>query len=96
MVDNASEYMIKVVDDLLDTLTNGEHRRTIKALETDTDKSSVRMFFFFSSKIGCEKYSAFKIYFIANFIQSSCKGRPMRKICTSVAKYWDFSIFNIK
>lgn len=47
MVDNASEYMIKVVDDLLDTLTNGEHRRTIKALETDTDKSSVRMFFFF-------------------------------------------------
>lgn len=95
MVDNASEYMIKVVDDLLDTLTNGEHRRTIKALETDIDKSSVRMFLF-SSKIGCEKYSAFKIYFIANFIQSSCKGRPIRKICTSVAKYWDLSIFKIK
>ncbi|VIO95854.1 Conserved hypothetical protein, putative [Brugia malayi] len=41
MVDNCGEYMIKVVDDLLDTLTNGEHRRTIKALETDADKSSV-------------------------------------------------------
>ncbi|EFO22278.1 hypothetical protein LOAG_06208 [Loa loa] len=41
MVDNCGEYMIKVVDDLLDTLTNGEHRRTVKALETDTDKNSV-------------------------------------------------------
>ncbi|VDK75517.1 unnamed protein product [Litomosoides sigmodontis] len=41
MVDNAGEYMIKVVDDLLDTLTNGEHRRTIKALETDVEESSV-------------------------------------------------------
>ncbi|KAL3997419.1 hypothetical protein ACH3XW_10835 [Acanthocheilonema viteae] len=44
MVDNAGEYMIKVVDDLLDTLTNGEHRRTIKAVEADMDKSSVSQF----------------------------------------------------
>lgn len=50
MVDNAGEYMIKVVDDLLDTLTNGEHRRTIKALETDVDESSVRIIF---SKVIC-------------------------------------------
>lgn len=41
MVDNAGEHMIKVVDDLLDTLSNGEHRRTIKALETEKEKNKV-------------------------------------------------------
>ncbi|VDO49842.1 unnamed protein product [Onchocerca flexuosa] len=46
MVDNAGEHMIKVIDDLLDTLTDGEHRRTIKALETDVDKSNVRIMHF--------------------------------------------------
>lgn len=45
MVDNAGDHMIKVVDDLLDTLTNGEHRRAIKALETDQDKTAVRLIF---------------------------------------------------
>uniref|UniRef100_A0A0N5AP61 Bromo domain-containing protein n=1 Tax=Syphacia muris TaxID=451379 RepID=A0A0N5AP61_9BILA len=35
MVENAGDHMIKIVDDILDTLTDGEHRRTISALETE-------------------------------------------------------------
>lgn len=37
IVADAGEHMIKVVDDILDTLTDGEHRRTIAALETKQD-----------------------------------------------------------
>lgn len=33
MVEDAGEHMIKIVDDLLDTLTDGEHSKTISALE---------------------------------------------------------------
>ncbi|VDM95172.1 unnamed protein product [Thelazia callipaeda] len=52
MVENTSEHMIKVVDDLLDTLTSGEHRRTLKALESDPNKSNVRIMKHYSFLIG--------------------------------------------
>ncbi len=36
MVENAGEHLIKTVDDLLDTLTDGEHRKTLQQLSTTT------------------------------------------------------------
>uniref|UniRef100_A0A1I7WSA8 Bromo domain-containing protein n=1 Tax=Heterorhabditis bacteriophora TaxID=37862 RepID=A0A1I7WSA8_HETBA len=38
MVTDAGAHFIKVVDDLLDTLTDGEHSRTIQCLENKNDK----------------------------------------------------------
>lgn len=38
-VANASENLIRVVDGLLDTLTDGEHSRTLKALETPENEA---------------------------------------------------------
>lgn len=38
MVEDAGENLIKVVDGILDALTDGEHSRTIKALSNGTDE----------------------------------------------------------
>ncbi|VDK43661.1 unnamed protein product [Anisakis simplex] len=37
MVEDSGEHLMKLVDDMLDTLTDGEHSKTIKALQTEPD-----------------------------------------------------------
>lgn len=37
MVEDSGAHLIKLVDDLLDTLTDGEHSRTLSALRTEPD-----------------------------------------------------------
>lgn len=96
MVDNSGEYMIKVVDDLLDTLTNGEHRRTIKALETDMEKTSVRIFF---NKISLGKYPIFlKFILLRTLFTFFCEvyslkdERSIKKVVQNSEMFADFNI----
>lgn len=44
MVEDSGEHLIRLVDDLLDTLTDGEHRRTIATLENESGETKVILF----------------------------------------------------